>query len=358
MNDPTLQSLYLLQRPKRYGECLQWEQIFPTASFSAVLRPKIWLEIGFGRGDNLLRLAEQYSTQTHFFVGSEVHAGGTAAVLHRMTTQQQPKESSSFWTGYTLWKPDNTTPCTTCTREPERSHPQSQSTQRVDTFIFDKNDCLEADEDDGHPAIFLASPDASLCSSLNLRSNPYSNLRLHTGDGVKLIACIPDHSLAAVLVTFPDPFFDSYSNEDGHDPRDHYHAECRLLQLDVLAQIWRVLLLSTLNGASGDEEGAGRLYLATDHKGYHAWSHQQVEHFNNCYSPPFLRDPSSKGHGGDDHETAAVVKAHFRCVRPTPDRRQWLPVVSQYEQKGWDEGRSTYLSCWEATVCDINTTKN
>ena len=137
----------------------------------------------------------------------------------------------------------------------------------------------------------------------------YSNLRLHTGDGTKLLACLPDHSVHAILVTFPDPFV----NQVG----------CRLLQVSVLEEIWRVLVPQ------------GRLYLATDHAGYHAWSQVQVELFNQQQQQQQQQDDTTKSRC-------------FRLVEPTPDRRLWLPVVSKYEQKGWDEGRSTHLSCWEA----------
>ena len=34
-------------------------------------------------------------------------------------------------------------------------------------------------------------------------------------------------------------------------------------------------------------------------------------------------------------------------VVPCPDRENWLPAVSYYEQKGLDEGRSTMLQCWQ-----------
>lgn len=47
--------------------------------------------------------------------------------------------------------------------------------------------------------------------------------------------------------------------------------------------------------------------------------------------------------------TSSTISSSYCCwqeVKPIPNRREWLPAVSRYEQKGWDEGRQTMLSCW------------
>ena len=214
---------------------------------------------------------------------------------------------------------------------------------------------------DHHDAASTASTLSSSLSSWTSSQypQPYSNLRLHSGDGVKLLLRIPSHSVDAVLVTFPDPFFDDYceNEQDRRDPQDHHYTECRLLQLNVLAQMWRVLVASSSSSLSTPST-SGRLYLATDHSGYHAWSHQQVERFNRqkLQKQQLLHGSQSRGRSttgsNNDHisNTKTTGVAHFALIDPTPDRRQWLPVISKYEQKGWNEGRSTHLSCWEATT--------
>jgi tRNA (guanine-N7-)-methyltransferase len=100
--------------------------------------------------------------------------------------------------------------------------------------------------------------------------------------------------LAAILVTFPDPFPGK--------------KECRLIQEGTVRDMRRCL------------RPTGRLYLATDHGGFFEWSKSILDR---CSS-------------------------EYVAVEPCPDRREWLPVVSKYEQKGWDEGRSTITACWEA----------
>ncbi|CAB9530175.1 tRNA (guanine-N(7)-)-methyltransferase (Partial), partial [Seminavis robusta] len=60
-----------------YGSFLDWEEIFasttPQDNTNNAGR-EIWLEIGFGTGDNLLALAHQHPDRC--FVGAEVHTSG------------------------------------------------------------------------------------------------------------------------------------------------------------------------------------------------------------------------------------------------------------------------------------------
>lgn len=331
LNEPFLQATYLLPRPARFGDCLDWNQVFPESSSSSSQR-KIWIELGFGRGDNLLRLAEQYSSysgeednnQMIYFVGSELYAVGTAVVLQRIVDGSRNDSSTTeVWKGYTLWEPG--------VEEGIRSN-TSTSTSHC-------GPAAESDEGAGDPTTGIRTSPADRQIATFTARVPYGNLRLNTGDGVKLLACLPSHSVEAVLVTFPDPFVQQ--------------VECRLLQLDVLVQLWRVLLLRTRTPLEGDSYGdnddsrapaGGRLYLATDHVGYHDWSHRQVEAFN--LQQQQRQQPTCQN-------ATAAVAATFQSVEPTPDRRQWLPVVSKYERKGWVEGRSTHLSCWEATATTL-----
>jgi tRNA G46 methylase TrmB len=115
------------------------------------------------------------------------------------------------------------------------------------------------------------------------------------------------------LITFPDPFMGKH--------QEHW----RLMQISVLVELRRIL--------------TGRLYLATDHEGYHEWSHAQVDAFNSLQR---LQHESSSSSTNNSSKCK-----QFELVESTPDRSLWLPVVSKYEQKGWDEGRVTWLSCWQ-----------
>jgi len=63
---------------------------------------------------------------------------------------------------------------------------------------------------------------------------------------------------------------------------------------------------------------------------------------NNDNNDDENNDDENNGGNHDDKRVA------FRLVEPCPDRSEWLPAISRYEQKGWDEGRTTKLSCWEA----------
>jgi tRNA (guanine-N7-)-methyltransferase len=123
----------------------------------------------------------------------------------------------------------------------------------------------------------------------------YSNVRVYPGDGMKLLHALPTSSLSVILITFPDPW---------------YKPDCkqfRVIQNHTVRDLHRVL------------RQGGRFMLATDHIVFFEWTLQLFA------SAPEL----------------------FAKVTPCPDRSTWLPVISKYEQKGWDEGRQTFLACWE-----------
>ena len=286
---------------------IEWHSVFP--SYNSSSGDEIWLEIGFGLGDNLLCLAsanpvesintngipkcrKDQCTGRKFYIGAEMHKGGVGTICTRI---QSANQENKYWTDFTLF-------------------------------------------------------DSSVDSVSNIkRSNAsesaaplYGHVRIYMGDGIKLLPFIPDHSISAVLITFPDPFMGTNQ------------SSFRILQLDVLDQIRRVLVCPeqvTMSDITGNP--SGRLYLATDHLGYHEWSHDQVSKFNSQN----IRN-SKPENANLNTELDKVDKAHFydsskgriatfRTVDPTPDRSLWLPAVSKYEQKGYDEGRKTYLSCWE-----------
>ena len=161
-----------------------------------------------------------------------------------------------------------------------------------------------------------------------MEEDPYSNVRIYPGDGVKLFPYIPSNSLSAILVTFPDPF-----PQKGHE-------KWRLIQQQTLLDFHRILKPST-----------GKLFLATDDLNYHNWTHDRINQLNNNVdTTPTIsttideEEDSNQQQRQDDHHQ--IIK--FRLIEPCPDRLDWLPAISRYEQKGWDEGRETRLSCWEA----------
>ena len=256
-----------LSRPP-YGEFIDWNKAFSVGNDDDDRTNDIWLEIGFGGGENLLRLAEQYRDSSHprlLFVGAEIHPGGVGKCMKRM---QEAIQGERFFSDYTLYS------------------------KAIDPFNSSKSldDCRYCHKVPQTRAEFPGQPSAN---------HPYSNLRIYRGDGVKLLPYVLASTLSTILITNPDPF-----------PNDH-EVELRMMQVNTVRGFRRVL-----------REG-GRLFLATDDTGFFEWSQCVLEHVN-------ARDQV------------------FRPVIPCPDRTTWLPVVSHYEQRGWNQGRQNHLACWEA----------
>lgn len=134
-------------------------------------------------------------------------------------------------------------------------------------------------------------------------NSSYENVRILPGDGVKLLSHLPNNYLDAILITFPDPW-----------PKECHH-HFRVIQKDVLREIQRVLCSN------------GHVFVATDAECFDAWTR---EVFNQCFDERAVNGDNS-----------------WKEVIPCPDRKEWLPVVSYYEQKGIDEGRHTMLQCWK-----------
>lgn len=155
------------------GTVLDWRNVFPKQ------HAEIWIEIGFGGGENLLCLANQYPDKC--FVGSDVHnasVGKFCRIIHKALEKQQ------LWSGYKLFQDED----------------QNQEAK--------SHDCSEWGE---------------ICP------DPYSNLRIYGGDGIKLLWQIPASSVEAILITFPDPF--DYIAEQ----------QWRILQIETLGLIYNVL---------------------------------------------------------------------------------------------------------------------
>jgi tRNA G46 methylase TrmB len=291
---------YQLQSPKiiksslsvrPMTEMLLWDLVFPNRiSPDGITRAQseieIWLELGFGLGDNLLcmtSLQENDRERKRCFVGAEIHSGGIGTLCTRMSSAIQNRR---YWTDYTLFSPNIT----------------SRTVPREANHLL------------------------------------YDNLRIFMGDGVKLLNSIPDGSISVVLVAFPDPFMGT--NQSSY----------RLLQADVLHQIRRILSPTPLSISDSDLVAPGRLYLATDHEGYHKWSHEQVDQLNRLSLLNQRRDVDSEASAGYIVASSgeSMPSGSLQLLVPTPHRSLWLPVISKYEQKGVAAGRRTWLSCWEA----------
>jgi tRNA G46 methylase TrmB len=159
----------------------------------------------------------------------------------------------------------------------------------------------------------LPSPTPSISSGA---LNPfYPNLRIHAGDGIKLLRSLPDQALTTILITFPDPF-----------PKNH-ESQWRVVQKETLDEMHRVL------------KPYGRFYLATDHPKYAEWCQQVMTLQQRQLSPPQQSEPY--------HDDSCSKK--FWIPIDALDRATWLPVISSYEQKGWQEGRRTLLLGWQIT---------
>jgi tRNA G46 methylase TrmB len=281
-----------------YGSQLDWDAVFSkspekeseTSSNNKPYTRNIWLELGFGRGENLLAMAHRHRhDKTFCLVGAEIHNPGIGIVCTRIQDawRENDDSNSRYWTDYTTYAPN--------------VYPNCSSNPSIVTAL---NSCA-TDNRKSNEEKTKVPTDASATPS-------YSNLRISPGDGVKLLPKIPSDSLDAILVTFPDPF---------SKPEE---VQWRLLQVQTLSQFYRILRKVTCSDDNFPPR-SGRFYLATDHRGYFTWAHKVMEQINND-----MRD-----------------EPRFRLVEPCPDRMEWLPAISTYEQKGWDEGRSTNLACWE-----------
>jgi tRNA (guanine-N7-)-methyltransferase len=160
-----------------------------------------------------------------------------------------------------------------------------------DLYSREKDPFVKEGEDT--PEVLLAESSTAFFPSLA----PYSNVRIFAGDGVKLLQGFARSSLFAVLMTFPDPW-----------PKDS-DTKHRLIQQQTIHDMYHVL------------QNDGLFYLATDHPVYYEWTIQ-------CF---------------------ARCGELFQKIEPCPDRSDWLPAISKYERKGWQEGRDTLLACWQAT---------
>ncbi|KAL7536335.1 hypothetical protein ACHAWF_005431 [Thalassiosira exigua] len=247
----------------------------------------IWLEIGFGNGENLLANALNHPRM--MFLGCEIHQPGVGTVLRRMEEEMGPTAG------------DDTSNSTVATDDAGHQQHQAQQ-QQPQTQQCEHNDQHREEIDKGEK-----QPNQPPYQS---QPSPYQNVRVLPADGIKLLSHLPSGYLDAILITFPDPW-----------PKEH-HAAWRVVQRGTVEEMRRVLR----GGDEGEGGDGGRVYVATDDRGFDAWTREA------------FRRESSPGDSGSP--------ARWEEVTPCPDRGQWLPVESRYERKGLDEGRSAMLQCW------------
>lgn len=274
-----------------HGQVLDFDSIFvdptptrtrATAEEAAPSQRQVWMELGFGKGDNILCLAQR-NPET-LFVGVEVHPSSIAICLQRI---QQSIEHNRAWDEYQLY----------CESEDPFHHESVQVHEKKnDVHAIIPPDPPSGVQQHDEPALDGSSTSPSPSDA------PYQNVRLYGGDGIVLLENgIAPSSLDVILITFPDPF-----------PSDKPH---RIFQVHTVSTMCQRL------------KPSGRLLLATDHQGFYDWAKDVVHEWNSIQ--------------GDDVQQPRLVPIS------NIDRRQWLPVVSRYERKGWDEGRRTLLVGWE-----------
>jgi tRNA G46 methylase TrmB len=355
----------------------------------------IWLELGFGRGENISSLLDlkllnpnnnnnnkntSSNSNNFYLIGAEVSSIGIGCLCKRIdqrfnNNKNKIKNNNNTDTidkkdvdvndsdnandqGYVLYQPQ-LDPYSNHHNEDEdevdedgkvivdehnNNNNNNNNNEKEKEKEKEKNQYNNEISDNVHD-------DHELSLQLKLLQNHF---RIHTGDGYKLLFKIPTDSLANILITFPDPF------EKNND------TQYRLIQKQTLLECYRILRKnnnnnnnnsSNSNSNSNDDNKNynGLLYLATDHDGYYDWCHQMIYEVNNNHN---IND-NGNGNGNDDNSNDNdgndTVRSQpqiplFRLIEPCPNRKNWLPAISRYEQKGWTEGRSTKLSCWQVVI--------
>ena len=123
-------------------------------------------------------------------------------------------------------------------------------------------------------------------------SQSLSNIKVYAGNGIKLIRYLPSKPVSQIMLTFPDP----WPNEN--------QRQWRIIQEQVVFEFERVL--NTQNG----------MFLpATDAACFADWTQEVF-----------------------------MVRGDRWVIQQPPPRREWLPIVRNYEQKGHKEVNETTIS--------------
>ena len=266
----------------------------------------VWIEIGCGRGENLLALAHRYHGQNPplYLIGAEIHQVAVGNIFSKL--DHAVNQHHAFWVGYSTYGED-------LTMEQVQQQQQQQQQNQPDNSPLEQTRPATKAQDMLPPsstkAIEFPHVDKAAKEewSSEKNSDPYRNVRIYRGDGIKLLSTnAASHSVHRLLVTFPDPFPASSNISN------------RLFQLDTVQEFHRVLV-----------PDIGLLCLATDHAGFFEWAQHIVQQHNDQQR---------------EEQQQQVCWERIENV----NRMDWLPAVSAYELKGWKEGRPTFLACWRA----------
>mmetsp|Transcript_34195 Transcript_34195/g.72858 ORF Transcript_34195/g.72858 Transcript_34195/m.72858 type:complete len:412 (+) Transcript_34195:60-1295(+) len=263
-------------------------KIHQMYSYKNPLPPKkyeqVWLEIGFGNGDNLLANANNHPDA--LCIGCEIHQPGVGTLLRQMEISL----------GYLDGAADSQ---------------KRRGAQAADG----NNDRGDSSQGEENVALVALNGEPPMQLSPSLRRAPgeksCQNIRILPGDGIKLLSHLPTNYLNVMLITFPDPW-----------PRD-CHAHWRVVQREVVREMHRIL------------KSFGRVYVVTDAECFDEWTREIFRKESSSFN---LLD----GNCGDS--TPATL---WNEIKPCPDRASWLPEVSYYENKGIEEGRCAMLQCWQ-----------
>lgn len=179
----------------------------------------IHLEIGFGRGENLLTNAMMNPDE--FYIGAEIHQPGVGVALNRMKhcLAHNNDGKIQFWREQE-WFVDNDY--------------NNEATDHSSSINHDKDDRIEA-----------------IMKDMEQNSTkPYDNLRIYPGDGVKILRFLPPSTIDNIYLTFPDPW-----------PKKG-NSQYRVIQEDTVNLIHDVL------------KPGGCFYLATDAVIFDEWTRE------------------------------------------------------------------------------------
>ena len=293
-----------------YGGFFNFDQVFGSSGSSSsdthTASKEIWLEIGFGRGENLLALAHRRNCGKLNLIGAEISKTGVGNVCQRI---EQGITTRSYWTGYVQYssdkEPTQSNASMTTTSPSEVSQEQQPTSPPPNSMSNDEQ------QQEYEPISQSSGGDVDVDYKNNNNITPYSNLRIYQGDGAKCLPKIPSSTLSCVLVTFPDPF------------PSVQQSQWRVIQTGTLREIHRILIKK-----DKDNQERGILFLATDHEGYFKWSHEVMDQLNSNGQQQYFQQLDNQ------------------------NRMDYLPAISRYEQKGWDEGRQTMLRWWQALPVD------
>lgn len=284
----------------------------------------VWIEIGFGRGENILhqgiheseRQKQQIKTSNsdfdekqqrkRVFLGAEIYQPGVGTLTNNMEKYMKSSSMSLL--------------------QDQNSNNENQSGVSVD--------CNDGD---------IPKENTNNPTNTNDKHNHSLPIRIYRGDGYKLLKSLPAASTTSttttkddeknscyynyktIMVTFPDPF-EKKSQE-----------KWRIIQPFFIEQVERLFLSNISNDSNNNtydvnnfsrKRNCGYFYLATDIQGFDIWTRGL-----------FLKRQKEQ----KELSSSCVV---WEEVIPCPSRTEWLPLISQYEQKGLNEGRQTYLQCW------------